>query len=80
MKHIISIIEYNLTTFTLIKNHTKIVSCLDIKKELDSVYTSEYANYNENNEIVSCHYNAIDKSFILCLTNNRVVLCTVTAI
>ena len=68
MKHIISIIEYNLTTFTLIKNHTKIVSCLDIKKELDSVYASEYANYNENNEIVSCHYNAIDKSFILCFS------------
>ena len=34
MKHIISIIEYNLATFTLIKNHTKIVSCLDIEKEL----------------------------------------------
>ena len=80
MKHIISIIEYNLTTFTLIKNHTKIVSCLDIEKELNSVYMSEYITYNKNNEIVSCHYNAIDKSFVLCLTNDRIVLCAVTTI
>ena len=80
MQYIISIIEYNSATFTLTKNYTKIVSCLDIEKELDSVYMGEYANYNENNEIVSCHYNAIDKSFVLCLTNNRVVFCTVATI
>ena len=80
MQYIISIIEYNSTTFTLTKNYTKVVSCLDIEKELNSVYMSEYITYNKNNEIVSCHYNAIDKSFILCLTNDRIVLCTVTTI